>query len=73
MERNALRGGDKKAKAEFVSFFQIPTGITRVVISEARSFLDVLQEILKKIRDLVAEEKKDVRFGVWNANEVSKK
>lgn len=45
MQRNALRGGDKKAKAEY--------------------------DILARIKNLVAEEKKDVRFGDWHANDVS--
>lgn len=44
MERNALKGGDKKAKAEY--------------------------ETLTKVKHLVVEEKKDVRFGHWNANDI---
>ena len=47
MQRNALRGGDKKAKAE--------------------------HDILARIKNLVVEEKKDVRFGEWHANDVSAK
>ena len=71
MERSALRGGDKKAKAEYVRwslslyFKNLPSYF------HWNYFISSVQDILAKIKKLVVEEKKDVRFGEWHANDVS--
>ena len=65
LEKVAIRGGDKSKRPEYVSLqdgYRQPSSLL---------LLSSSQETLMKVSSWLTEQKKDVRFGHWNAVEVS--
>jgi obg-like ATPase 1 len=63
-EKNVIRTNDKKSKPDHVKKSFCVQTLSKSGI--------ILQDSLLKIKHLLVEEKKHIRFGEWNANDVNK-
>lgn len=69
MERTVIRANDKKLKPEYV----------RLIYCKLQSHLDTFlmyfsrwfQDTLVKVKQIISEEKKHIRFADWSAHDVS--
>lgn len=70
MEKTVIRANDKKLKPEYVS--QTWDGRSKETIYEKSAcFLIHSQDTLVKVKAVISEEKRHIRFADWSAHDVS--
>lgn len=69
MERTVIRANDKKLKPEYVRCD--PLHQSRFSIHFLCPFLVTFQDTLVKVKQIISEEKKHIRFADWSAHDVS--